>query len=226
MNLLSIAQRLRQESGGISGNGPTTTVSQLGEMKSVVDWCLSAYEDIQNLHTDWAFLCTDLTFSTVANTSTYSAPTVGAPEYGEWIQDSFRSYLTSGGVGGEQYMRWMSWPEFRDTYLIGSTRVTTGQPLYIAQKPDTSLVVWPTPNAVYTINGEYYKRAQTMKVDADIPIIPAKYHMIIVWRALMFYAGQANAPEMYAVGEREYKRLLNQLRASQLPDMMMAGPLA
>lgn len=217
---------MRQESGGISGVGPATVLSQVGEYKSVVDWIESAYEDIQNLHPDWYFLRTDLSFQTIAATSNYVKTAIGADEHGEWIGDSFRCYLTSAGVGGEQFMEWARWEDFRDVYLMGANRAITGVPHVISQKPDTSLIVWPTPDAAYTINGEYFKRAQTMAGNTDIPIIPVKYHMIIVWRALMFYAGQNNAPEIYAVAQKEYKRILNLLQASQLPEVTLGGPLA
>ena len=225
LTFLQLAQRLRQEAG-ISGTGPATVVSQTGESKKVVDWIQTAYEDIQNLHAEWDFLRTDLTFQTIATVNTYAKTAISADEHGEWVDDSFRSYLTSGGVGSEQFMYWMNWKDFRDWSLLASARNSTGIPRYIAQKPDTSLIVWPTPNAAYTINGEYFKRPQTMTANADIPLIPDKYQVIIVWRALMFYAGQANAPELYAVGQTEYKRLLRKLESSQLQPVRLAEPMA
>lgn len=222
---LALCQRLRQEAG-ISGTGPVTVLNQTGESKKVVDWILSAYEDIQNLHPQWDFLRTSFTFQTISGTNNYTKAAISLTEYGEWIPLSFRSYLTSAGVSGEQYMTWLSWVDFRDTYEFGSSRTTLGNPLYIAQKPDTSLIMYPTPNGIYTINGEYYKRAQTMTANTDEPIIPVKYHMIIVWRALMFYAAQYNAPELYASGQNEYKRILHRLENSQLPPIELGGPLA
>jgi hypothetical protein len=225
MTFLELCQRLVQESGGLSGTGPTTTASQTGDMGKVVDWILSAYEDIQNLHPDWNFLRNELTFQTIAAQQAYTPAQAGYTEYGEWIKDSFRSYLTSSGVNGEIEMEWREWEDFRATYMLGAIRATTTQPYIVSQKPDTSLILWPIPDAAYTINGEYFKRAQTMTDDGDIPIIPVKYQMIIVWRALMFYAGWANAPEMYQVGQKEFRRLLNQLELSQLPAIRLAEPL-
>jgi hypothetical protein len=222
---LQLCQRLRQEAG-ISGTGPTTVLAQTGEYKKIVDWILSAYEDIQNLHPEWDFLRSDLSFQTISGTNNYTKAAISLAEYGEWIPSSFRSYLTSAGATGEQYMTWVNWVDFRDTYEFGSNRTTTGNPRYIAQKPDTSLIMYPTPDGIYTITGEYYKRAQTMTANADEPIIPSKYHMIIMWRALMFYAGQYNAPELYSVGQTEYKRLLHRLENSKLQPIELGDPLA
>ena len=225
MNFLQLCQRLRQEAA-ISGTGPTTTVAQTGEYKKIVDWILSAYEDIQNLHSEWDFLRTDLTFQTISGTNNYTKAAISADEYGEWVDESFRSYLTSGGSTGEQFMAWLDWTDFRDSYVFGSNRDQVGIPRYLTRKPDTSLVIFPTPDGEYTINGEYFKRAQTMTANADEPLIPSKYHMIIVWRALMYYGGQSNAPELYAIGTNEYKRLLHKLESSQLQPIRLAGPMA
>ena len=224
MTFLELCQRLRSEAGQ-AGSGPTTVVSQTYELLRTVNWIKTAYEDIQNLHAEWNFLRADLTFQTVASDNTYPIADISTTEYGEWNQESFRSYKTSSGVAGEQFMEWLDWPDFRDKYVIGSNRTLEGNPRYIAQKPDTSLIVFPTPDAAYTINGEYFKRAQVMSVDADEPLIPTKFHMIIVWRALMFYAGFTGAPELYEVGQREYKNMLFKLESSQLPRIRLAGPL-
>ena len=224
MTFLELCQRLRQEAGQ-AGSGPSTVVGQTYELLRTVDWIKTAYQDIQNLHAEWNFLRADLTFQTTASDNTYPIADISATEYGEWNQESFRSYLTSSGVSGEQFMEWLDWPDFRDKYVIGSNRTQEGNPRYIAQKPDTSLIVFPTPDAAYTINGEYFKRAQTMSADADEPLIPTKFHMIIVWRALMFYAGFTSAPDLYEIGQREYKNLLFKLESSQLPRIRLAGPL-
>jgi hypothetical protein len=224
VTFLELCQRLRREAGQ-AGSGPTTVVSQTYELKRTVDWVQTAYADIQNLHAEWNFLNATLTFQTVASDNNYPIADISATEYGEWNQESFRSYRTSTGVSGEQFMQWLGWPDFRDKYVIGTNRTQEGVPRYIAQKPDTSLIVFPTPDAIYTINGEYFKRAQVMSVDADEPLIPSKFHMIIVWRALMFYAGFTSAPDLYEVGQREYKNMLFKLESSQLPRIRLAGPL-
>ncbi len=224
MTFLELCQRLRRE-GGQPGSGPTTVLNQTYELLDTVNWIKTAYEDIQNLHAEWNFLRTDLTFQTVASDNNYPIADISATEYGEWIQDSFRSYRTSTGVSGEQFMQWLDWPDFRDKYVIGTNRTLEGPPRYIAQKPDTSLIVFPSPDAIYTINGEYFKRAQVMTVDASEPLIPTKFHMIIVWRALMYYAGHISAPDLYEIGQREYKNMLNKLESSQLPRIRLARPL-
>jgi hypothetical protein len=41
--------------------------------------------------------------------------------------------------------------------------------------------------------------------------------MIIVWRALMYFATQLNAQELYAIGNIEYRKLLFKLEQFNCP---------
>ena len=84
--------------------------------------------------------------------------------------------------------------------------------------------LWPIPDAVYTVNGEYYMDMQTMTLDADIPILP-DYHMAIVWKALMYYGAFEGAPEVYAHGQEQYEKLLSKLEINQLEKMTYGPPL-
>lgn len=223
MTRLQLCTRLRSECVGVSGAGPTTTTGQVGDMLKIVNWIDSAYEDIQNMRTDWRFLRDDFTFQTVAAQQTYTPTQAGAVDatptvdLGEWITDDIRCYLTSTGVSGEQVLEFMDWDTFRATYLIGSIRSTTGQPVVVTVKPDRSLMLWPIPDAAYTVAGEYYRVPDTLTADGTVPTFPARFHMLIVWRALVFYAGHSAAPETFAVGKEEYGKLLGMLVAAEAP---------
>lgn len=218
MNRLQLAQRVRQEAG-ISGTGPVTTAGQTGEMGKIVDWVDSAYQDIQNLY-EWNFLRFDFSFPTIASTSTYTPTAAGLPELAKWKQNSLRIYLT---ISGEAIIYPQNWDYFRDVRLIGT--ISTGKPSEFSIKPDKSIVFWQTPDAIYTVVGEYFKRAQTMTANTDEPNIPAQFHMAIVWKAVMYYAGDQGAAELYSVAERGYTNVLRKLRKDQLPSIGMAGAL-
>ncbi len=141
-----------------------------------------------------------------------------------WKEDSIRAYLTSTGQSDEQQLDRLSWDEMRDVRLYGT--VQSGRPWEFAIRPNKAIVLWPTPDAVYTITGEYWKRAQTMTVNADEPLIPVPFQMAIVWGATRYYAGDQGAAELFALADQNYKRLIKALTADQLPEMDMAGPLA
>lgn len=223
MTRLQLATRLRAECVGVSGSGPTTTLAQTGDMLNVVNWIDSAYEDIQNSRRDWNFLRDTFTFQTVAAQQGYTPTQAGAVDgtptvdLGEWITEDMRCYLTSTGVGGEQILDYVPWDTFRQTYLLGSTRAVSTRPHVVTVKPDRSLMLWPTPDAIYTVSGEYFRHNDVMTADASVPTFPARFHMLVVWRALVFYAGHAAAPETYAVGKAEHDKLFSALMRSEAP---------
>jgi hypothetical protein len=213
----------------ISGNGPVSVLSQTGEMQMVVEWVQSAYQDIQNLSDLWEFLRTDFSFNTIASTSTYTPTAAGLTELLNWRTadyDSVKCYLTATGVNDEQYITQISWDDMRGTRMLGSSSTQAGRPTEYAIKPNKSIVFWPVPDAVYTVSGEYYKRAQTMTANTDEPNFPSTFHMILVWLAMRYSGAYQAAPEKYMHADNEYKRLLSGLRRDQLPGLSMGGPLA
>ena len=220
MTFLELVKRLRNECVGVSGSGPTTVAGQTGDNMRLVEWIASAYKDIQNLHVDWNFLRTDFSFLTVAAQQTYTPTQAGAADIGEWLKDSFRVYSTAAGVTSEIDIPCLEWDDFRREYLFGALRATTSKPMVAGSKPDRSLILWPIPDAGgYTVNGEYFKAPQAMVSSDDVPLIPAKYHEVIMWRALVFYAHNQASPESYAHGQAEYKRILAAMARTELPQV-------
>ena len=227
MNFLLLCQRLRQEAG-LTGSGPTTTVGQTGISKQVVDWINSAYIDVLSQHSNWQFMQESFSFETVASQREYSVAETGLTDLEKWKVDdygSFRVYLTSSGVANEQYMYPILWDDYRQMYLYGATRTAEGLPSYFSIQPDNGINFYLVPDAAYTITGEYFKTPTELSGNTDIPIIPTQFHMIIVWRALMFYAGFDAANEKYAMGKNEYNKLLMRLEIDRLPKMTFGGPL-
>lgn len=221
MTFLQICQRIRQEAA-ISGSGtPSTVVSQTDEMGKIVDWASSSYQDIQGLHTTWDFLRFDFSFSTIAGTNTYLPSAVSMTELATWRKESIRLYSS---LADEVALVPMDWETMRDYRLKGV--VATGRPAEFSVSPAKALVLWSTPDAIYTVTGEYFKRPQVMSANADEPLIPVQHQIAIVWKAVQYYAADQGAPELYAHAEREYRRSLNRLEQDCLPRMMLAGSLA
>lgn len=222
MNFLELSQRLHSEAG-VAGASHTTVVSQTGMLGRLVNWILSAYEDIQNLHPEWQFLQSSFSFSTVAEQQNYTKTDAGVTDLASWKTKDVRLY---SAVTDEVELVYHPWDDFRLAYKSGSSRTQEERPSVYSIKYDLSMDLWPIPDAVYTVNGEYFKQAQTMTLDADEPVIPNQYHMIIVWRALMFYGAKIGADEVYAHGNNEYGRILRRLELNQLPRFVWGKPLA
>ena len=222
MNFLELAQRLHSEAG-VAGATHTTVVGQTGMLGRLVNWILSAYEDIQNLRPGWKFMQSDFSFSTVASQQNYTKADAGVDDLASWKTKDVRLY---SAVTDESELIYHPWDDFRLAFKTGSSRTQEGRPSVFSIKYDLSMDLWVIPDAVFTVNGEYFMQAQTMDEDDDEPIIPSQYHMILVWRALMFYGAKIGASEVYAHGNNEYGRILRRLELNQLPKFTWGKPLA
>lgn len=226
MTFLELCQRLRSECIA-SGSGPTSVVAQTGESGRLVNWINDAWMDIQAEHPDWQWLRSSFSFVTVADQAAYTPTECGVTDFGIWKQDSMRCYPTTVGTRGEVFLTPVDYDYWRDQYQFGATRDVRNRPTVVAVAPDTSLALGHTPDATgYTVVGTYFKEPSRMAADADVPTMPAKHQMAIVYRAMMFYGSYAAAPEVYTRGELEFKRMLRRMEIDRLPRMVTAGALA
>lgn len=239
MNFLEIAQRLRRESGLTSSllTSPTTVVGQTGKLRGIVDWAAGAYTDIQTVSQDWRWLRSGFTLPTVAATPAYaytaatdSQTAATITRFARWWPQqpggisNMTAYLTASGVAAEYYLNYMDWASFRDVWRRGVQ--TDNPPVAFSIDPQNKIALGPVPNAVYTITGEYQMSAQTLALDADIPEMPADFHMLIVWKALLDYAGEAAAPEAFTRAQVRAGPLMAALKLDQLPQIGFGGALA
>lgn len=224
MTFLELCQDLVRKAG-ISGS-LVSVDGQSGEALRVVNWIAEAYQIVQSQHSDWTFLRTDVAFGTIAG-NTYMAAAAGVTEFGEWhFAGGWRCYQTALGFADEQQLRYMQYDEFRNRYMYGANRDTTGRPLVVTERPDQSLVLWPTPDAAYTIVGEQHRAPHNFVANADVPLFAAKYHRVIVYRALMFYAEYEGDATTFAAAQSECARLIGMMEGQYLPEWELPGTLA
>lgn len=216
MTFLELCKRLRQEAS-VSGDGPSSTLNQSGEMLRLVNWIGTAYEEIQNMKDNWRFMTSDFSFNTINGQNEYLAATSGISDLASWKPDSFRIYKTSLGVMDEQWIRYLEYEErFRDLRGFANTSMIAGRPIDFSIKPDNALVLFPIPDdTTYTIRGQYYKTPSVMTLDIDTPNFPQRFHMAIVWKALMYYGMYESAQEMIAQGERNFNQVYARLSIDQ-----------
>jgi hypothetical protein len=226
MNKIQLAQRLRQECG-VSGTGPISTLNQTGEMKRLVDWIDQSHLEIQEKRPNWNWMVQPFSFQTVVAQYEYTPTEAGiATTFANWKMDSMRTFLTSSGVGTEQFLSPMAYRDYRDYYLFSTRRTSLAQPLQVSVAPNKNLLLGSPPVDVYTCHGEYYTLPYEMTADTDIPNIPARFHMIIVYRAMMDYGMYEAAPEVVQRGQAGYDLMMKKLEDDQLMDIDLAGPIA
>lgn len=219
MNFLQLVQRLRMEAG-VSGTGPVSVVAQTGEMSELVTWIQAAYQDIQNLRPNWRFMQDEFTFPMIAGVKIYLPTAVSLDDLAIWLPDDVRAYLV---VADESALTYEPWADFRAIRDMGT--IPTGRPTHFSIKPNNALVFWPTPDDDYTCRGEHICVPDELSANTDTPIIPAQYHMLIVWRALTSYGAALAAEEKYNHGLQEYRRLMKAMESTQLPDEDIWEPL-
>lgn len=223
---LELCQDMMREAG-ISGS-IVSVERQTGEQLRVVNWIIKAYRYIQNKHPDWDFLRADVAFNTNDSNAIYTAIAAGVTGFGEWrfTNNDWRCYLVSQGVADEQQVVYVPYDEFRRTYTYGSNRLVKGRPQYVTQRPDQSLQFWPTPDAPYTIVGEQYRAPITLAKNDDTPIFAAKFHDVIVQRALMFYGAFEGDGGVFAAAQTECARILAQMVSGYMPEWETPEPMA
>lgn len=228
MNFLQLVNQLRVECG-VSGPALTTVTGQTAgnENSRMISWVQQAWNDIQTSKEDWLFMRDSFVFNTVALQQDYTIADTGlSATFANWKRDSFRCSSVGSNYADEQLMNYMEWTTFRNLYKYANMRTTYNRPVVVSIKPDKSLSFGAIPDIPYTINGEYYVQPITLTADSDTPALPSRYHMLIVYRAMMYYAGYEAAPEVLSRGEFEYKRAYSRLEIDQLPTVISGPPLA
>ena len=205
MNYLALCQRLRQEAA-IQGSGPSAVTGQSGEYLRVVDWVADAWNEIQKERTNWKFLWKEDTQAITSGNNDYDISGKGLAEL---RLDTFMIYVTADGISTRSPITFLPYEEFKDKYDIQTA--TNAKPSHVTQLPSGELRTYPTTNGSHTITFEAFTVPVALSADGDTPAVHARFHMAIVWRALMFYGEYEEDSEVYARAEGKYMGLLNEM---------------
>ena len=204
MNFLELVVDLRKACS-VAGSGPVSLNDDRAEYQRLIGWTNQANAEIQGKYTNWKFLWSEYKFETVADKSRYVAF--------EDIPGNVRQYRpTSFRCNGER-LNVVNWYEYKDTAMPKDY----GQPQCIIEVPNADLQLYPIPDKPYAIAYEYYRQPQILENADDIPWIPATWHKLITYRAMMMYADYENAPEVKQAGIDGLSVLMPQMEAAQLP---------
>ncbi|MEM8991901.1 MAG: hypothetical protein AAGD08_15975 [Pseudomonadota bacterium] len=229
---LEICQRAAGESGAFNTGYtlPTTVVNQTGHEGQLVQWVKDAWRDIQVHRSRWEWMRDEFSANLVSSTQRYSGADLGLTRHAAWIvcPDSANDsgvtiYGQAEGVSDERQLSWMTWNEFRRRLLRGAASTTTGYPAYFTIDPARRLVLYPIPDRVFVVQGEYVKTPQVLALDADVPEMPERFHDLIWMKALLRSASDEEALSQYPIWRNDYKVLLNELERDELPEVSVAG---
>jgi len=226
MTFLQLAAKTCQECGVPSA--PTTCQNQTGEMGRIVDWVVQSYTELQELHENWNWLMADFSFNTTAQQQSYTPAQAGLSDLGIWNTDTFRAYTAGNNFLDEQLVLPVDYLVFRNQYQYGTMRTTYARPVCFAVEPGTkNLLLGPIPDSTgWTVLGKYYRSPQILSADTDVPNMPSKYHMLIVYGAMVKYGYFEAAGEVIAKAEKAYARMLSALEIDQIGTIGFGAPLA
>lgn len=211
MNYLQLLQTLHRESGA-AGTQPTTVTSLTGEANRLAGWIRQANMDVQNLWENWKFLR-----ETASETLTPGDNELAAPsDMGEGMWDDETFFLTPAGETVPQQLLVAEYDDVKSEEVD----TTEGTPWRAVIMPDNSLRFESTPNAADTFTADYYREPDEAELTAatDVPSIPARFHRVIIGRALILYANFEGAEEIKTQGVEIYTDYLARLENSQLPN--------
>ena len=195
MTFLELCQEVVR-TGGITGTGPATTSSQNGEYLRIVRFVSEAYEEVCNQHFDWDFLWDQVT-------GTQSDEVVTPPaNLGIW--DAERLFLEGEPIECIPHADYM--PE----------TLSNARPYAAVILPSGALQLIPAPDQPYDIVFDYFKAAPALAEDTDNPLMPARFHRVIVGRALMLLGNWEDAEDIMKQGQELYQQYLAALEAHQL----------
>lgn len=230
MTYLELCQALRRECA-VGGSGPAAVTNQTGELERLVNWIKDAYVEIQMEEPNWRWLRSEFTFQTSADDDTYAYGDVNdaftgsaITRFDRWWTEEVQIYLTSAGMSGRHHIPFSRWENFRRVWLTGDH--DSQYPSCFSIDPRDNFRLGGKPNDAYTVTGEYQKSPQELSADDDEPEMPAKFHTLIVARAMEKYAAYHAAPEVDAAAQRIIDRLMPELRANQLPEPRLGNALA
>ena len=223
MNFLQICQAVVRE-GGISGE-ITSTQNQTGEALRVVEWSKSAYREILNSDQfTFGFIRKEVHVQLTPNQGTYSAADLALDDLVQWDVDSMRVSINEDR-SDETFLINMRWPAFRDYWRFSTRRYTTSRPLNCAINQDTNLEIGPVPDAAYWLTFQYIDVPGDLQADTDIPVIPDRWQMVIVWRALRHYGMFESAPEVVMRADAAYNEIMLRMTLDQSPQIVVGPPL-
>lgn len=217
------------------GTVPTSVSGQVDELAEIVEWVKRAWEEIQN-EQKWRWMVKSGTL-VFASVNTVDPRASQITTYAEWMpfleQGGLRSnryalcYLTASGSTAEQKLYFEEYADFRGFRDRGT--VATGHPQFFTIDNDRDWIVYPTPDASYTVRLDYRVEPQVWtSSDGSLDPknypdtgkgLPVEFHDAIAWKAVRWWAITRRDAMMLQLAEREYKAKMMRAKA-----MYLSGP--
>lgn len=218
MNLLELVQDLAAETG-------TVSPSEISDVKSpendhvadLVRWIIRSNHEIELERDDWRWRIKEGELEITAEED--------VTEVGYQITDFHKiipyrqpwrmGYVT---VDREYFpVRYVRWPVWTGDYDVRVARTQPSRPIAWTMDPQEHVRTYPVPNHDITLRFNYSSEAQVMKQVNDCePRMPERFHRVIVYHAMIWYAMHDEAQFQFQSADRRYRRMRMKLNNDQL----------
>lgn len=130
------------------------------------------------------------------------------------------------GLRTEVFMSYLDYEGWRNAYQYGALRSIETRPMVVSITPSKSLALGPTPDAGYTVIGDYYHAPSELASDTSTPSLPEKFHMAIVYKAMLSYGMFEAATEVIQRAVTENERWMRRILFDQVQQISQGGALA
>lgn len=223
MNFLQLVQRLHTETGA-SGTPPQAVTGNTNQNAQLVTWINGAWLEIQSKRR-WDFLRRTKSVALTVGTGTYDIAQnlTGIPGF-SWtdLQDlDIDNSIVTKPDGSKYRLEHLEFREFSERFDLAP--IKSAYPQWMSIIPGFKMQFYPTPDLIYGIRFVYYAAPQQLVLPADIPYMSDTSvnqdadHMILVWKALEYYADHNNIPDFKQAASMKYDLILSRLMWRDLP---------
>lgn len=134
------------------------------------------------------------------------------------LADSGQSYSSTSWAK----LPYIPYAEFVKMWMAAPTSVA--KPRYFTLDNTGKHRFYPSPDDYYHIYFEYTKTPQTLSAYTDEPTgLPTRFHKMIVWRALMYWADYEGQGQQYNRAKQRYAKMENDAIRDLLPPVTIAN---
>lgn len=213
MNYLDLCKRVNDLVGF---QGVVTSTDTTGYQKVLTGSVRDAWEDIQRYRQEWDFMRGHRQVNVGPTANYYTLDTlwgVDSEDLSQWLHVNY----------DKDRLIQLSY----DTYESMDFGEESYKPQYYAIDPVTKGLHISPVDAVYTLDVYYIRELQTLVNNSDIPVLPERFHMAIVYGAvvkLSTFVGNATLYDMYSL---KYGEIMGQLmREENPPKFIRKRPVA
>jgi len=242
VNYLELVKRLALEMGGelteriesVATVPATSYGSSTEAILRCITWVQQAWLEIQDDQPNWAFMQAHGTCPLQLGQTTYDVAQAVEDDVGVDQFDGFIPYVASLDSRYVWVVNGNTDPLLKQPcyyippeHFFGyEDRVTTdkGRASTFSSAPDGCIVVAPAPaESGWYLEFDYNLKPQVLAADGDIPRLPEKFHMLIVYWAMVEYGDFDESERQFKRAWRNYRRMRNKLRLEQTREYTMPG---